>query len=68
MMNRPEMLQASTTPLKVKFSKLMLLQFLKGNIGFGTAETYLVPKTSQNGGEREKQGIGTDAEAAGDRP
>lgn len=47
-MNRPEMLQASTTPLKVKFSKLMLLQFLKVNIGFGTAETYLSPKTSQN--------------------
>jgi hypothetical protein len=44
MLNRPEKLQTSMTPLKVKFSKLLLLQFLKVKPGFGVAETYLYPK------------------------
>lgn len=67
-MNRPEKRQASTTPLKVKFSKLLLLLLLKVNIGFGTAETHLFPPNLTESRRRERQGIGTDAEAAGDRP
>lgn len=47
MMSRPEKLQKSMTPLKVKLSELLLLQFLKVNAGFGTAETYLYPKNSK---------------------
>ena len=47
-MNRPQKLETSMTPLKVKFSKLLLLQFLKVNIGFGIAETYHCPKNSKD--------------------
>lgn len=46
-MNRPEKLQTSLTPLKVKFSKLLLLEFLKVNAGLGIAETYLYSKNSK---------------------
>lgn len=67
-MNRPEKRQASTTPLKVKFSKLLLLLLLKVNIGLGTAETHPFPPNLTELRRRERQGIGTDAEAAGDRP
>lgn len=67
-MNRTEKLQTSMTPLKVKFSKLLLLQFLKVNTGFGIAETYLYSKNSKDLRGRGRQEVGTDAKAAGDRP
>lgn len=67
-MSRPEKLQTSMTPLKVKFSKLLLLQFLKVNTGFGIAKTYLYPKNSKDLRGKGSQGAETDARAAGDIP
>ena len=47
MMNRAEKLQTSMAPLKVRFSGILLPQFLKVNTGVGIAEMYLDPKNSK---------------------